>query len=470
MAADGFRARAEAALADEQLQRALARARSGFVVNRARAVAAFPGFQDLRARGRAIKDHALAYLDIYLEQFEQQVEAAGGQVHWAGSAGAACSTVVDICRRAGAERVIKSKSMAAEEIGLNEALEVAGLKRVETDLGEYIIQLARERPSHIIAPAVHKTREQIDDLFATWHERERDEGTSEVQALVEEARGVMRERFLEADVGITGANFMVAETGQVVTVTNEGNADLGNTLPRVHIVVAGMEKIVPTLEDTGVLLRLLGRSATGQPMTAYTTFASGPRRAGDLDGPEEFHVVLVDNGRSRMLGGDFRPMLRCIRCGACLNHCPVYAAVGGHAYGSVYSGPMGAVLTPLSTGLDAAPDLPNACTLNGRCQDVCPVEIPLPALLRRLRDYQYDRRVMPVTTRWGLTLWAWVARRPRLYQSLTLWGIRLLHRLGRRRGAFRRLPLAGGWTGVRDLPTPAGGTFQQQWAEREHSE
>lgn len=461
-----FRARASAALHDPTLQQALARARGGFVNKRAEAIANFPDFQLLRSQGHAIKDHTLAHLDVYLEQFEQQVEAAGGEMHWAGSPEAACAAVVDICRRADARRVIKSKSMAAEEIGLNEALEGAGLERVETDLGEYIIQLANERPSHIIAPAVHKTREQIDALFAAYHHRPSDETTAEVEALVEEARAVMRERFLEADVGITGANFLVAETGQVVTVTNEGNADLGNTLPRVHIVVAGIEKTVPTLEDTSVLLRLLARSATGQEITAYTTFASGPRRAGDLDGPDEFHVVLVDNGRSRMLGGDFRSMLRCIRCGACLNHCPVYASVGGHAYGAVYSGPMGAVLTPLSAGLDAAPDLPNACTLNGRCQDVCPVEIPLPALLRRLRDYQYDQGITPTATRWGLAIWGWVARRPRLYQRLTQWAVCILHRLGRRRGALKRLPLAGGWTSVRDMPVPSGSTFQAQWARR----
>jgi len=459
-----FKSQARGALADEQLQQALTRLKTGFIDKRLDAVNRYPDFEALREQGARIKDHTLAHLDSYLERFESRVTEAGGQVHWAPDGTSACRTIVDICRHAEARRVTKSKTMAGEEIALNQALEAADLEVVETDLGEYIIQLAKEPPSHIIAPAVHKTRQQISELFDTYHHRGALKAKlREVSELVTEARKVLREQFLSADVGITGANFLVAETGSVITVTNEGNAELTNTLPRVHIVIAGIEKVVPDLDDADVLLRLLARSATGQAMSAYTTLSSGPRRPDDLDGPTEFHVVLMDNGRSKTLGGEFRQMLRCIRCGACLNHCPVYGAIGGHAYGWVYSGPMGAVLTPLSVGLDKSLDLPNACTLNGRCGAVCPVKIPLPDLLRDLRERQYEQKLTPSATRYGLSAWAFLARRPRLYQWATGLAARALSLVGARRGAFRRLPLAGGWTSVRDFPAPQGRTFMQAW-------
>ena len=357
--------------------------------------------------------------------------------------------------------------MVAEEIGLNDALEGAGLEVIETDLGEYIIQLANEPPSHIIVPAIHKTKDQISDLFHAHHAKYGlTERQTEAAALVGEARSVLREKFQSADVGITGANFLVAETGSSVIVTNEGNGDLTNTLPRVHIVTAAIEKVVPTLDDMSTILRLLARSATGQETTAYTTVSTGPRRTGDLDGPGEYHVVLLDNGRSQMLGNEFHEMLRCIRCGACMNHCPVYHAVGGHAYGWVYVGPMGSVLTPLIVGLDEARNLPNACTLNGRCAEVCPMEIPLADLIRKLREREFDERITPPRVRLGLRAWAFMARRPALYQMATSVGMRVLGLLGRSRGRFRRLPLAGGWTGTRDLPAPAGRTFMSAWSKR----
>ncbi|MDO9285787.1 MAG: LUD domain-containing protein, partial [Aquabacterium sp.] len=282
-----------------------------------------------------------------------------------------------------------------------------------------------------------------------------------------EARQVLREHYFKADVGITGGNFLIAETGSSIIVTNEGNGDLTQTLARVHIVTTGIERVVPTLDDALTFLRLLARSATGQETETYTTVSTGPRRADDLDGPKEYHVVLVDNGRSKMLGGPFREMLRCIRCGACLNHCPVYTAIGGHAYGWVYPGPMGSVLTPLINGIDQAYDLPNACTLNGRCQSVCPVKIPLPGLLREIRRQQFATGLTPGFTRLALQVWAAVAQRAPLYHALMRFGIPLLHRLGRRRGALRWLPLAGGWTDTRDLPAPQGGTFQQAWKARQ---
>jgi L-lactate dehydrogenase complex protein LldF len=459
-----FKQNVRVALHDERLQKALGNIAIGFIEKRRKAVDAVPEFEALRRAGRAIKEHTLAQLDHYLERFEAQVIATGGEVHWASNPEQARRIVVDLCRQAGARRVTKGKSMVGEEIGLNEALESAGLETVETDLGEYIIQLAHEPPSHIIAPAIHKTRQDIATLFHAHHARYGLTAPLETpRAIVDEARQVLREKFVSADVGITGANFLIAETGSSVLVTNEGNGDLTASLPPVHVVLTSIEKVVPTLEDASVLLRLLARSATGQHFTAYTSFHTGPRRPDDADGPEAFHVVLLDNGRSEMLAGEFRDMLRCIRCGACLNHCPVYGAVGGHAYGWVYPGPMGSVLTPLMVGLDEGGDLPNASTLCGRCEAVCPMSIPLPGLLRALRERQHEQRKGSRLARLALAGWGYLARRPRLYGRAMALGVAVLGRLGRRSGRLRRLPFGGGWTQVRDLPAPEGETFQAAW-------
>ncbi|HEX2255317.1 MAG TPA: lactate utilization protein B, partial [Afifellaceae bacterium] len=368
-----FKESAKRALSDAQLQRALKNVPQGFVEKRARAAAALPEFDQLRDAARAIKDHTLAHLDLYLETYEGKVAESGGHVHWAETAADACSIILDICRKAGARSVTKGKSMVSEEIGLNEHLSENGVEPVETDLGEYIIQLRGEPPSHIIAPAVHLNRDQVEADFRRAHDKlPPDRVLQEPSSLLAEARGILRDRFLAADVGITGANFLVAETGTSVIVTNEGNGDLTQTLPRIHIVLASIEKVVPTLEDVSTILRVLARSATGQDMSVYTTFSTGPRRPGDPDGPEEYHVVILDNGRSGMLGTAFGEMLRCIKCGACMNHCPIYHAVGGHAYGVTYVGPMGAVYAPALFGLEATRHLPNASTFCGRCEAVCP--------------------------------------------------------------------------------------------------
>jgi len=460
-----FEAAAVRALGDAHLQRALANLREGFVDKRQKAVGQLPEFEALRDQARAIKDHVLDHLDLYLKRFADEVTQSGGVVHWCRTAAEARETILGICRRVNARSVTKGKSMIGEEIGLNPYLEAHGITPVETDLGEYIIQLAHEPPSHILAPAIHKTRDQIGELFLEHH---RQYGKTrlivEPRELVDEARQVLRRRFLEADVGITGANFLVAETGSVVVVTNEGNSDLTQILPKVHIVTASIEKLVPTLEDATTLLRVLARSATGQEFGTYTTFATGPRRAGDLDGPAEFHVVLLDNGRADILAGPFRDMLRCIRCAACLNHCPVYRAIGGHAYGWIYSGPMGAVLTPLLVGLEEARHLPNASTFCGRCESVCPVRIPLPGLMRILREQEFAAALSPPLFRRGLKLWAWCARRPGLYNWLTRQAAGWLHALGRKKGGFRALPFARGWTEARELPVPQGATFKALWA------
>ena len=464
-----FKERSVWALQDETLQVALNRAKDGFAVKRAKAVDALPEFESLRDRAVAIKDHTLENLDHYLERYADAVERSGGKVHWASSAEDARRIVVEICRASGARTITKGKSMVGEEVGVNGALEEAGFEVVETDLGEYIIQLAHEPPSHIIVPAVHKTRGQIADLFHQNHQKYGlTRKLAEVPEMVNEARQVLRDKYLAADVGITGANFLIAESGTSVIVTNEGNGDLTCSLPKVHIVTAGIEKVVPTADDASTLLRLLGRSATGQDMTTYTTFTTGPKRSGDTDGPDEYHVVLIDNGRTSMLGDQFREMLRCIRCGACMNHCPVYGAIGGHAYGWVYPGPMGSVLTPLAVGLKEAGNLPNACTLNGHCAEVCPVRIPLPDLLRTLRHREYQLRLGLKPMRWGLAAWVWFTTHPRIYRMGTRVQARMLALLAGRKGRFRRMPLAGSWfRGGRDLPAPQGETFMAVWQRRQ---
>ena len=459
-----FKARVRNALSDVNLQRAMAKARGGFVDKRREARDALPEFDAIRDAARDIKDHVLANLDSYLELYEQKVRENGGHVHWARDADEACQIIADICKQAGARTVTKGKSMVSEEMYLNPVLEASGIKVVETDLGEYIVQLAGETPSHIIAPAVHKTREQITELFHQHHSPlGYTDRVTQREALVNEARSVLRERFVSADVGITGANFLIAETGSNVIVTNEGNGDLTSSLPKVHIVTAGIEKVIPSLEDLSVLLRVLARSATGQEFSAYTSIYSGPRRSQDGEGPEEYHVVLLDNGRSTMLGGVYQPMLRCIRCGACLNHCPVYSAIGGHSYGWIYPGPMGSVLTPLLNGFDDSVDLPNACTLNGRCKEVCPVRIPLSDLLLEHRLEQHQRKLTSPLGRKILGAWAWLAKRPRLYQGVMALPLWVAHRLGHQSGVLRRLPGLSGWTESRDFPTPARRSFMRQW-------
>jgi L-lactate dehydrogenase complex protein LldF len=463
MNAPAFKENAREALADPNLREAMGMLRVGFTTRRQQAADALPEFDQFRARAREIKDHALANLDTYLELFEQNCTAAGGHVHWCPTADDARAAILEICRKAGARTVTKGKSMVAEELHLNGFLERHDIQPIETDLGEYIVQLAGEPPSHIIGPAIHKTKDQVSDLFQQHHRQYGlTERQTEPQKMIGEARQVLRQKYLDADVGITGANFLIAETGSTIIVTNEGNGDLTQMLPKVHIVVTSIEKVLPTLEDAATILRVLARSATGQEFSAYTTLSTGPKRAADLTGPEEFHVILLDNGRSAMLGSEFQDMLRCIRCGACMNHCPVYQSVGGHTYGSVYVGPMGAVLTPALRGIAESRHLPNASTFCGRCEAVCPMMIPLPKMLRHWRERAYESGATPATERAGLKLWAFAARHPALYglgARVAAWGLGKLGGDGR----IAKLPLAGGWTKGRDLPAPQGRTFQAQW-------
>ncbi len=456
-----------AARRDETLLGALHRLQRDARAGRAETVSKLPEFEALRDAARDIRNGALANLAGNLERFEENVVANGGEVHWCRDAAEACAAVARICREAGAKTVAKGKSMVSEEIRLNAALIDAGFDTVETDLGEYVLQLRDETPSHIVIPAIHLTKDQFAETFRGAHDTlPEDRPLEEARAITDEARGALRDVFLRADVGITGANFLIAETGSVAIVTNEGNGDLAQSLPRTHVVVTGIEKALGTVEEALTLIRVLARSATGQEISAYTTFATGAKRADDAAGPENFHVVLVDNGRGDLLAGPKREILRCIRCGACQTVCPVYGAVGGHAYGAVYAGPVGSVLTPALSGLEKSKHLPEASSFCGACEGVCPVRIPLPRLLRMWREDAFQAHLGPKVLRWGLFAWSTLTAWPWAYRTAGAIGGRMLRLMAMGRGRLTRLPFAGKWTGGRDLPVPEGGTFVGKWHRR----
>jgi L-lactate dehydrogenase complex protein LldF len=456
-----FQGAARQALADPPLQAALVRLTSTLLAGNRRGYAALADSSRLRDHAKRIKEHTLAHLDRYLEQLEASVQKLGGHVHWAATADDARRIIVDIARQSNCKRAVKSKSMTSEEVHLNPALEAAGIEVTETDFGEFIIQLAGERPSHLVAPAVHHTRESIAAILA------RHTGAvlpDDPRSLAGVGRRLLRDRFYRADLGITGANFAVAETGTVVLVTNEGNGRLTTTCPRVHVALVGMEKVIPRLADLPVFLKLLARAATGQTLSVYTTLITGPRRPGELDGPEEFHLILLDNGRSRILATPFRESLQCIRCGACLNACPVYRRIGGHAYGGVYSGPIGSILTPLYDSVADNPHLPHASSLCGACQAACPVKINIPHMLIGLRELQHhgERNRLEDLAYW---VWKEVLRRPWLYR-LAQRVAGAISRTQARAGWLRELPGPGaGWTAARDFPAPAARPFRDRWPD-----
>jgi len=452
---------AREALNDPLLRPALNRMKMNFAARRAYGVQAYGDFETLRQAGRDIREYAVTHLDTLLETFEASVLAKGGTVHWASDAEEARQAILSILREAGAKTVTKGKSMVTEEIALNPFLEANGIVPVETDLGEYIVQLRHEPPSHLIAPAFHLTKEQVAETFREVHtEFDPNRSLVERNTLVQEARAVLRAKFEAADAGITGGNFITAAEGAAIIVTNEGNGDLTRLLPKTHIVVTGIEKIVRDMNDAAVLLRLLPRSATGQAISTYVSIMAGP--VGERDEQRSFHVVLVDNGRSKLLGTEAQDVLRCIRCSACINHCPVYGAIGGHAYGATYMGPLGAALNPGMIGVAETGHHANASTFCGRCAEVCPVMIPLPKIMRYWRAVEHAEGLAPKSITFGLSLWAFAAKHPLLYR----FGASLLARLLKlmsRGGAVHSLPLMKGWFAVRDFPAPAGKTFHEQW-------
>ncbi|HET8739498.1 MAG TPA: LutB/LldF family L-lactate oxidation iron-sulfur protein [Acidimicrobiia bacterium] len=454
-----FVSRAEALIGTHEAE-AIGHGVRNFLEGRDRVVAEFGLMEDLRDRARVIRLHALENLDRLLARFSDQLEAAGGQVHWAGDAAEAREIVAGILETSGARLVAKSKSMVSEEIELNAHLEPLGHEVVETDLGEFIAQLAGDVPSHIIAPVMHMTREDVGRLFA---DRLGVPYTDDAIELNRIARQHLREVFLRADAGISGVNMAVADSGSIVIVTNEGNGRLVSTAPRLHIALMGMERIVATWEDAAVILETLARSATGQHLSTYTNVITGPRKEFDPDGPEELHVVVVDNGRSGILAGETAEILACIRCGACLNVCPVFRTVGGHGYGTVYSGPMGAIVTPGLHGMDPWWDLPYASTLCGACVEVCPVRIEIPRMLLHLRQQAASEGRLPGWLNRGVSIYARSAVDPSRWDRAKRWSRRLTGPFARG-GWIRRLPGPGrGWTTSRDLRRPAKESFNQWW-------
>jgi L-lactate dehydrogenase complex protein LldF len=458
-----FHRRVTTALGDAHLHTALDRSTSKFTAQRLRGLSSLPDADAVRDRARAIRQDVIRNLDRYLAEFEASVARVGGHVHRARDAAEARAIVLDLARQYGVKRLVKSKSMIGEEIHINPAMEAEGIRVVETDLGEYIIQLADEPPSHIIAPAIHKTKEQVGQLL---HEKLGVPRTDDPAEMTAIARRTLRHDFLGADMGMSGVNFGVAESGAITIVTNEGNASIGVSTPRVHVALMGMERLVPTRDDLAVMLEVLARSATGQKLSVYTDIITGPRRPGDPDGPDALHVVIVDNGRNAIRGTDVEEILLCIRCGACLNACPVYREIGGHAYGSVYSGPVGAVLTPALRGVAEWHDLAEASSLCGACREVCPVRIDIPRMLLATRARAFSQGY---TARWTipvLRLYRIVATRPALFRAVTS-AARVVSRIAAPGGWLERAPWPlSGWTRSRALPALAPQRFSRALARR----
>lgn len=423
-----------------------------------------PEADKLKTLAGEIKQHALDHLDYYLEQLGQNVERNGGHVHFAADAAEARRIILDIAKHHDAKRVIKSKSMVSEEIHLAQAMEAAGMDVVETDLGEFIVQISKDRPSHLVAPIVHKDRQSIAKLFSEYFKTPFNDDPA---ALTMQARAFLRDKFRRSDLGITGGNFLVAETGLVCSIENEGNQRQSVSTPAVLIALVGIEKVVPRMVDLAVMLKLLTRSATGSPVSMYTNLYGGPRGFGEKDGPEEFHLVLVDNGRTEILGSEYRETLRCIRCGACLNACPIYRKIGGHAYGSVYPGPIGALITPLFKGLGKFKDLPQASSLCGACYEACPVKINIPRFLTLMRRDINRAHLNSGVERMVYRMWARGLHWPVLYRLLgkvQSWDLR---RRAGGTGWVTRLPrIAAGWTQIRDMPVPARRSFHSCWRDR----
>jgi L-lactate dehydrogenase complex protein LldF len=457
--------RANKTLQDDHLQEAYRSSTLRLYTHRLEAMDAVPGFERLRDRARAIKQEVIEHLDEYLAQFADSVERQGGKVHWAETGDDVCGIVRRIAQEAGVREFVKSKTMVGEEVELNHVLESVGIRGIETDLGELIIQLAGERPAHIVAPAIHMTRQDVSNLFVQHLHSER---TTEPERLTAIARRALRESFARAGLGLSGANFAVAETGTVVLIENEGNIRLSTTSPRIHIALVGIEKIIPRFEHLAVFLRLLGRSGTGQKLTAYTSLLTGPRHPGE-DGPDSMHVVLIDNGRTTALADEkMREALYCIRCGACLNACPVYRKIGGHAYGWVYSGPIGALVTPEFNGIGKARELPFASSLCGACREVCPVRINIPDLLLHLRAKAQENPAAssgaPRGEHFSMRAWAWMMKRPRIY-AFAGRTARRAQRLWARQGWIRKAPMfpMSRWTEQRDFPALAQQSFRERW-------
>jgi L-lactate dehydrogenase complex protein LldF len=460
-----FNDRVDKGLNDSFMRGAVSSAQERFQTRRLTAAEELGNWEDWRSHGEEIRQHVLENLDYYLYQLSENVSKRGGHVFFAQTAEEAREYIKDVAQKKNAKKIVKAKSMVTEEIHLNAALEEVGCEVIETDLGEYILQVDdHEPPSHIVVPALHKNKEQIRDVFK---EKQGYQQTEKPEELALHAREQLRQEYLTADIGITGCNFAIAETGSITLVTNEGNADLVCALPKTQITVMGMERLAPTFEEMEVLVSLLTRSAVGQKLTSYITVLSGPREEGDVDGPEEFHLVIVDNGRSGILGGEFQSVLQCIRCAACINVCPVYRHVGGHSYGSIYSGPIGAVLSPLLGGYDDYKELPYASTLCGACTEACPVKIPLHDLLHKHRQVIVEKEGRaPISEKLLMKAFGMGAASPALYK------------IGSKLAPVAMSPFKNGdkisngpgplkaWTEAREFPAPTKERFRDWFANR----
>ncbi|WML49458.1 LutB/LldF family L-lactate oxidation iron-sulfur protein [Neobacillus sp. PS3-34] len=463
--ADNFKERIDKGIHDSFMRGAVAGAQERMGTRRQDAVDELGNWEEWRSHGEEIRQHVLNHLDYYLEQLSENVAKRGGHVFFAQTADDANQYIISVVEKKDGKKVVKSKSMVTEEINLNACLEQAGCEVIETDLGEYILQVDdHEAPSHIVVPALHKNKEQIRDVFT---QKLGYQKTSKPEELAKHARKVLRQKYLEADIGITGCNFAVAETGSFSLVTNEGNADLVTALPKTQITVMGMERIVPTFEEMEVLVSLLTRSAVGQKLTSYITVLTGPREEHDADGAEEFHLVIVDNGRSNILGGEFQSVLQCIRCAACINVCPVYRHVGGHSYGSIYSGPIGAVLSPLLGGYEEYKELPYASTLCGACTEVCPVKIPLHQLLHKHREVIVEKEgKTPISEKLAMKAFGLGAASPVLYKLGSKFAPTAMNPFTVGDKISEDRPLKA-WTDIRDFPAPNKERFRDWFKNRE---
>ncbi|KFX07721.1 amino acid dehydrogenase [Pectobacterium betavasculorum] len=452
-----FKDRIQTQIHDPIMRKAVANAQERIGANRQKMVDELGHWEAWRDHAAQIREHVLNNLDAYLYQLSEKVTSNGGQVYFAKTKEDATRYILKVAQANHAKKVVKAKSMVTEEIGMNHVLQQAGIEVIETDLGEYILQLDQDPPSHVVVPAIHKDRYQIRKVL---HEKLGYDGPETPEAMTLFIRQKIREDFLSAEVGVTGCNFAVAETGSVCLVTNEGNARMCTTLPKTHIAVMGMERIAPTFEEVDVLITMLARSAVGARLTGYNTWLTGPREAGHVDGPQEFHLVIVDNGRSQILGSAFRDILRCIRCGACINTCPAYRHIGGHGYGSIYPGPIGAVISPLLGGYQDFKELPYACSLCTACDTVCPVRIPLSSLILKHRRVMAESGITPKAEQRFTKLFSYVNSHPMLWKVGMIAGA---HAAGWfiKNGKTRiEMGAIGEWTEARDLPDADGESFR----------
>lgn len=458
-----FKKRVDNQIQNEMMRKALIKAQETIGANRQKMVDELGNWEEWRDLAKQIRNHVLANLDAYLYQLSEKVQQNGGKVFFAETAEEATAYIRQVALEKNAKKIVKSKSMVTEEIGLNEILEKEGMKVVETDLGEYLLQIVGDKPSHIVVPAIHKDRYKIRQEL---HDAVGYQGSEQPEEMNAFVRKVLRQDFLEADIGISGCNFAVAETGSVCLVTNEGNLRLATTVPKTHIAVMGMERLAPTFQEVDVLITMLARSAVGAKLTAYNTWLTGPRLEGETDGPEDFHLVIVDNGRSKILESEFQEVLRCIRCGACLNTCPAYRQIGGHGYGSIYPGPIGSVISPLLGGYEEFKELPYACSLCTACNSVCPVKIPLAQLILKHREHIAESGMTPAIERLSIFGFTFANSHPTLWKVGVNIGAKVASKLIKNGKAPLEIGALGEWTKARDLPSAEGESFREWFKNR----